>query len=126
MAELHARGLASVLAADAQLDVGLDRAALLHGDCDQLPHPGLVELLEGVALEKIGAQVVGEELAFGVVAGEAQGHLGEVVGAEAEEVGLTGDLVGGQGGPRHLDHGADRVVDDNPALLEHRRRPCRR
>lgn len=41
--------------------------------------------------------VVAQELA-GVVAGEAEGHLGQVVGAEGEELGLLGDLVGSQGG----------------------------
>ena len=39
--------------------------------------------------------VSAQELA-GIVAGEAEGHLGQVVGAEGEELGLLGDLVGGQ------------------------------
>ena len=34
--------------------------------------------------------------ALDVVAAEAEGHLGQVVGAEREELGLLGDLVGGQ------------------------------
>ena len=36
--------------------------------------------------------------------------LGEVVGAEREEVGFVGDVVGAQAGARQLDHRADRVV----------------
>src|SRR5665811_781361 len=92
MAELHARRLTAVLTADAQLDAGLHPTALLGGHAHQLAHAALVELLERVVLEKIGLQVVGEELALGVVAREAQGGLGEVVGAEAEEVGV-GELV---------------------------------
>ena len=46
-----------------------------------------------------------------VVAGEAPGHLGQVVGAEGEELGGLGDLAGGQRGPRQLDHRADRDVE---------------
>ena len=39
-----------------------------------------------------------------------RGRLGEVVGAEREELGALGDLVGGQRGARHLDHRADRIA----------------
>ena len=52
-----------------------------------------------------------------VVAAEAEGHLGQVVGAEREELGLLGDLVGRQGGAGDLDHGADQVVDLDARLL---------
>src|SRR5438045_3479560 len=53
------------------------------------------------------AEVAAEERALDVVAGESPGHLGQVVGAEGEELGGGGDLPGGQGGPGHFDHGAD-------------------
>ena len=55
-----------------------------------------------------------------VVAAEAPGGLGQVVGAEREEVGDLGDLAGGQRGPRQLDHGADReVAGATPCSLGH-------
>ena len=38
-----------------------------------------------------------------------QRHLGQVVGAEGEELGRLGDPAGGQRRTRQLDHGADRV-----------------
>ena len=53
-----------------------------------------------------------------VVAADAEGGLGEVVGAEAEELGLFGDLVGGEGGAGQLDHGAHHVIDGDALLLE--------
>ena len=53
-----------------------------------------------------------------VVAAEAEGHLRQVVGAEREELGLLGDLVGRQGGAGDLDHRADQVLDLRPGLLE--------
>ena len=58
------------------------------------------------ALRDVG----GEELA-GVVARQAERRLGQVVGAEGEELGVLGDLVGAQRGARQLDHGADQVLE---------------
>ena len=46
-----------------------------------------------------------------IVPGHAQGHLGQVVGAEAEELRVEREFIGGEGGPRHFDHGANLVVD---------------
>ena len=49
-------------------------------------------------------------------------RLGQVVGAEREELGLLGDLAGRQRGARQLDHRADQVVDRAALLGEDRRR----
>jgi hypothetical protein len=69
-------------------------AALLDGHLDQLADAGLVERLERVVLEDaLRRSRAGSP---DVVAAVAEGHLREVVGAEAEEVGLLGDLVGGE------------------------------
>ena len=46
----------------------------------------------------------------GVVAGEAERRLGEVVRAEGEELGGLRDLVGGERAARDLDHRADEVA----------------
>ena len=48
-------------------------------------------------------EVVRQEVA-GVVAAQPPGGLGEIVGAEREELGLAGELVGGERGPGQLDH----------------------
>jgi hypothetical protein len=61
---------------------------------------------------------VRQELAFGVVAGEAERRLGEVVRPEAEEVGLAGDLVGAHARTRELDHRPDQVLELAVGLLE--------
>ena len=63
----------------------------------------------GSPWKMLGLQVGVEELA-GIVARQAQRHLGEIVGAEAEEGGVLGDLAGLQGRARQLDHGADQIV----------------
>lgn len=51
-------------------------------------------------------QVQRDELGLGVVAREAKGRLGEVVGAKAEEICVMGDLVGDHAGARQLEHRA--------------------
>ena len=45
----------------------------------------------------------------GVISAETEGRLGQVVGAEGEELGLLGNRIGAQASPRQLDHGADQV-----------------
>ena len=52
-----------------------------------------------------------DELGLGIVTGEAEGRLGEVVGAKAEEVGVLGDLVGDHAGARQLEHRAHGNVE---------------
>ena len=53
------------------------------------------------------APLVVLEEARRIVAAEAIGGLGQIVGAEAEEGGIGRDLVGQQAGARQLDHRAD-------------------
>ena len=49
----------------------------------------------------------------GIITAEAEGHLGQVVGAEAEELGFLGDLAGSQGCAGDLDHGTDLILHIN-------------
>ena len=81
-----------------------------------------VERLERGDAEDAEVEVAGEERALDVVAGEAPAHLGQVVGAEGEELGGLGDLAGGQRRARHLDHRADQGVHLDAGLLGDRRR----
>ena len=102
--EVHRVGVAAVLAADADLEVGPGRPAALGADPDQLADALDVEGLERGDPEDAHLQVGGEERGLDVVAGEPPGGLGQVVGAEGEELGGLGDLPGGQRRPRQLDH----------------------
>src|SRR4029078_1770628 len=101
--------LAAVLAADAELEVVLRAPAALDGDPHQVADALLVENLERVALAHAVLEVARQELALGVVARKAQGSLGEVVGAEREEVGLLGDLVCADAGAWELDNSPDEI-----------------
>src|SRR4029453_11079096 len=95
-------------AADTDLQVRTGRPALLDGDADEAADTRGVERLERRDAEDAQLQEAGEEGALDVVAREAPAHLGQVVGAEREELRARGDLPGRQRRPRHLDHGADR------------------
>ena len=75
MAELDGSGIAAVLAADAQVNVRADLAAILSRHLDELAYAVLVEVGEGIRLINLARIVILQELA-GIVAGEAKGHLG--------------------------------------------------
>ena len=118
VAEFDRRRFAAVLAADAALEHRALAAALEYGLANQLSHAVLVEDLERVVLQDALVEVDRQELAD-VVAREAQRHLRQVVGAEREELGDLGNLVGGHGCAGNLDHRADHVVDLVVALREY-------
>ena len=106
--EVHAVGVAAVLAADADLQVRLGGPALLDGDAHQPADAVAVDRLERADPEDAELEVAREERRLDVVAAEALAHLREVVRAEGEEVGGLGDRAGGQGRARDLDHRADQ------------------
>ena len=99
VAELDARRVAAVLAADAEAQLRTGLAAQLRSHLHQFAYAVLVQVRERVALVDLVVVVIAEELAR-VVAAEAESHLRQVIGAEGEEFGFLGDLVGRQGGAR--------------------------
>ena len=84
-------------AADAQVQIGAGLRPSSDAICTSLPTPTWSRLGKRIELIDLLVVVSGQELA-GVVAAEAKGHLGQIVGAEGEELGLGGDLIGRQGG----------------------------
>ena len=75
------------------------------------PTPSASTVSNGLAGQQPQLEVGRHHPALDVVAAEAEGHLGQVVGAEGEEVGHLGDLAGPQGRPGRLDHRADGHLD---------------
>ena len=110
MAELDGVGVSTVFAADAEFDVFFRFAAFFDGDLHEFADAGLVEAGEWVFLEDFVFGVGAEEGSH-VVAADAESGLGEVVGAEAEELRGLRDFVSGDGATRHFDHGSDEVVE---------------
>ena len=91
---------------------GLDAAPALDGDPHEVADPVLVEHLERVPLQDPVLEVVGEELALGVVAREARASVcvRSFVPNEKKSA-MLGDLVGSDARPRELDHRAAQVFD---------------
>ena len=81
----------------------------LNAHFNQLADTFLIERLERVNRDDLVLDVIGQETAD-VVAAVAERHLGQVVGAEAEEVGVLGDFISRQASTWDLDHGADQDV----------------
>ena len=61
MAEFHAVGIATVFAADAELDVGRGLAAFLDGDLHQLADAGLIDGGERILLHDFQFRVMRQE-----------------------------------------------------------------
>ena len=57
MAEFHGRGIAAVLTADTDVQIGIVGTAESAGHVHQLAHTGLVQLCEGVVLKDLGIVV---------------------------------------------------------------------
>src|SRR4051794_2327392 len=111
VAELHRRGVATVLAADAELQTTPPLAPELHRRAHEIADAFEVDCLERVVREQVLLEVGRHEPALDVVTREPERHLREVVRAEREELGDVGDLVGHERGAWCLDHRAHGVVD---------------
>src|SRR5262245_51505810 len=102
------RGVAAVLAADADLERRPGLAAALDPDAHQRADTLDVDRRERILLEDLPLLVDLQELS-GVVPRIAERQLRHVVGAEGEELRVLGDLAGGQRAARYLDHRADQI-----------------
>ncbi len=96
-----------MLAARPQLDPGLLGPGGDRRDAEQFADPGLVEYFEGVGGQDAVCLIRREQLRLDVITAERIGHLGQVVGAEREEVGVFRQGSGSECSPRRFDHGAD-------------------
>ena len=106
-----------MLAADTDVQLRIDILTKLDSHLHELAYAALVELGERVILKDLGIIVCLEELAR-IVTGEAVGHLGKIVGSEAEEVCVLRDLISSQGSSRDLDHGSDFISHIRAHLLD--------
>ena len=108
--ELGCRRVAAMFATDAALEVGASATATLDTHLHQLADTFLVEVVERVGGDNLLVDI-GLHDGVDVVAAETEGHLGQVVGTEAEELGHFGNLVGNQRYARNFNHGAELVVE---------------
>ena len=83
MEELDAFGLTAMLAANADLEIGAGLASTLTTNFDHLAHTRLIDADKRIMFIEVMLDIEGQEVAR-IVAGEAVGRLGQVVGAEGE------------------------------------------
>ena len=96
-----------MLATHAEFQFPFHFAATLGCNLHQLADTGLVDGVEGISLQQPELEVPGHHATLDIVTTQSEGHLGEVVGAEAEEVSVLSQIFGSQGGTRSFDHRAD-------------------
>ncbi len=101
--------IASVFAANTDLQLGPHLAAALDTDFNQFADATLVDRHEWIDRENAARGVDTEETRR-VIARNAKRRLRKIVGAEREEFGALRNFVGHQGGARQFDHRADLVV----------------
>ena len=82
MAEGDAFRIPAVFSADANLKTGPGLPPSLDPDVDQFPNPVRVYARKGVSLEDSTLDVLHQKSRFGIVTGNAECGLGQVVGAE--------------------------------------------
>src|SRR4030065_216528 len=87
------------------------------GHFHHLSPPLLVDAGEGILRQDVLLQVFHQDPRLGVVARDAVGRLSQIVRAEREEFGITGNLIRRQSGARDLDHRAELVVDLSALFL---------
>ena len=134
MAEVNGGRVTTVLAADADLQVGVGSPPLLYTYPHQPAHAVLIKRLEGIGFQDVkqyrialrvhfarlyAVHVLHQELALGVIAAVAKGHLRQVIGAEGEKVSVLGDLTGGESSAGHLDHRAEHAFDLDTFFFHH-------
>ena len=95
VAELDRARVAAVLTADTAVELRVDGLAQRDGHLHKLAYAVLIKLCERIVLKDLGVIVSVEELAC-IVTAEAEGHLSQVVGAEAEELSFFCHFVGGE------------------------------
>src|SRR5882757_1217015 len=118
VAERHRGGIAAMLAANPDLEIGPRLAAARHADLDEFADAIAIDRDERVDLENSLADIGAKETR-GVVAADAVGGLRQIVGPEGEELGGLRDVAGHQARARKLDHGADLIADLLAGLLHH-------
>src|SRR5689334_8972130 len=97
--------VATVFTTDTYFKAGTGLATLRNCPIHKFADATAIDGLEGVCFENSLLLVRDQEVAFRIVTGVAIGHLGQIVRAEGEELGMSGDFPGSYCSARDLDHG---------------------
>src|SRR5467141_4480497 len=113
MTELDARGVPAVFPADPDFEVLPDLPAFLDAHPHEMADSFAVQRLERIEGEYAAFHMIEKEFPFGIVPTVSERRLGQVVRPEREELRVLRNLVGGDGGPRNLDHRPELVSNSH-------------
>ena len=85
MAEIDGIGIAAVFTADTDEEIGFYGSCAVDGNFHEFADAFFIQGDEGADGQNFLFHIGVEEFAFGIVTGETEGGLGEVVGTEGEE-----------------------------------------
>ena len=108
-----------MFAADTHFKVRAGGATFVDRHLHELAHAIAVNRLEGIGSEDALFLISDKEVAFGVITGIAVGHLGQVIGAEGEELSLRGNFASGDSGAWNFDHRAKFVFELDVLFAHH-------
>ena len=117
MAEFNRGRVTAMFTANTDVHIRSYAAAELTSHIHELADTVLVELCKGIVFVDLGI-VIGIKELTGVVTAEAEGHLGKVVGTEAEEFSFLCNFVSRQSSSRNFDHGTDFVLEVDAGLAD--------
>ena len=109
---------AAMLTTYPKLDIRAYPTSVFYCNPDQTADALRVEHLKRI-VRKDTTIHVGRKKTSGVVTTQTICSLGQVVCSEREEFGASGDLIGGQGGSRELDHRSDHVAHGFSHYAQH-------
>src|SRR4029450_9387023 len=116
--EFDTRRLAAVFATNSKLYVGPGFASQIAGDLHQASDAFLIDRCERIRIDDVEFGISREETA-GVIPAHSESCLGKIVGAETEELGIAGDLVGHERRARDFDHRSDEITEFGLSFLRH-------
>ena len=94
MAETDRVGMSAVFATDTHFHVRTCLAAPVDSQLHQLAHTLDIQHFERIVLQYSEFVIHRQELVLGILAREREGRLGQVIGAEREELGFFGQAAG--------------------------------
>jgi len=95
VAEFNAGRIAAMFAANTQFQIGAGLTTQLCRHLHQFTDAVLIQAGKRIVVINLFI-IIGTQELSGIVTGEAEGHLGQVVGSKAEEIRFFGNFIGSQ------------------------------
>jgi hypothetical protein len=110
LAELDGVRVTTVLTADTNVKTWVNFSGFFDAHFHELANTISIDGLEGISFIDTFIDKELEE-SSGIISGDTQSELGQIVGTEGQEIDLWSDLLGGDAHSWDFDHGSNFVVD---------------